>query len=186
MSLKIESESFGNISTAEEVFSSDVMTYDNQTGLLEFRMSPSYLSDLESPQKIKFILTDSSVPKSIKEVVIEINILKEISAFVSPLSVIDIDLEANETIEEDTLTSKIDKVSNLAKIRIRFSEEMQTEYLNKSCINSTVLDIYVKPSNDWHLYDENFDANTTLNFTWEVETFEKDLMDLILNFTNPL
>lgn len=117
----------------------------------------------------------------------KVNIIKEISTFESPLSVNDTDSILNETVEEkDTLTSKIEEINDVARVRIRFSEEMQTEHLNKTWINSTVFDIYVKPSNDWHLYDENFDLNTTLNFTWTLETFGKDYMDLILNFTNPL
>jgi len=63
---------------------------------------------------------------------------------------------------------------------------MQTENFNKSSINTTVLDVYIQPSNDWHLDDQNYEANSTLNFTWTVEAYEEDFMDLAMDFTNPL
>jgi len=44
---------------------------------------------------------------------------------------------------------------------------MKTEYLNLTLINSTVLDIYVRPANNRHLKEESFQMEK-LNLTWEV------------------
>lgn len=73
--------------------------------------------------------------------------------------------------EEEGLTAIIDSLDYFGATRIRFSEEIQTQHLNKSYINDTMLDIYVQPSLDWHLQDENFDVNSTLNLTWSVLDF---------------
>jgi hypothetical protein len=50
-------------------------------------------------------------------------------------------------------------------------------------INSTNIDIYIEPSNDWHL-EFSFDISK-LNFSWWVEEYKEDLMTIQLNFTNP-
>ena len=63
---------------------------------------------------------------------------------------------------------------------------MESQHLNISHINRTMLDIYVKPSEDWHLDEESFDANSTLNFTWAAEKYEGQYLDLSLKFENPL
>ena len=84
------------------------------------------------------------------------------------------------------MTAKIESINNNGGTRIRFSQKMRSEHLNISDINSTMLDIYVRPSQDWHKDDESFDSNSTLNFTWVVERYEEDFLDLSLNFTNPL
>ena len=63
---------------------------------------------------------------------------------------------------------------------------MQTQNLNKTLINDTMLNIYVKPSLDWHLEDDNFDVNSTLNLTWSVLEFKDDFLDLVLDFSHPL
>ena len=74
----------------------------------------------------------------------------------------------------------------MGKTRVTFSEKMETQYLNISHINSTMLDIYVKPSEDWHEYDESFKVNSTLNLTWKAESYQDNYLDLSLKFNNPL
>jgi hypothetical protein len=50
---------------------------------------------------------------------------------------------------------------------------MSTENLNITDLNGTFLDIYVKPSNDWHLYEEGFEVYPKLNLTWVIDKYEK-------------
>lgn len=48
------------------------------------------------------------------------------------------------------------------------------------------MDIYVMPSNDWHLYIEPYDHNNTLNMTWVVDEYYNDTMIINITWFNPL
>lgn len=79
------------------------------------------------------------------------------------------------------MITDLDQYGNMT---IRFSTPMKTYHFNKTDINSSICDIYVKPSNDWHKNKENFNIST-LNFTWNITHFEKDKMVVKLIFNNP-
>lgn len=62
---------------------------------------------------------------------------------------------------------------------IKFNTEMKTYGLNLTDINGSICDIYVHPS--------YFDYNVSkLNLTWNVTTYDKDIMVIKLNFSDPL
>jgi hypothetical protein len=76
-------------------------------------------------------------------------------------------------------------MNNLAKVEIWFNSEMKTDF-NKSMINETVLDIYVKTNNNWHEDYEQFEVNATLNMTtWQVDKFVNNKLIIELNFKKP-
>ena len=60
---------------------------------------------------------------------------------------------------------------------------MFTEF-NHSLINYTNTDIYVEPAHNRHQSDD-FNI-TTLNFTWQVESYEEDTLAFKLDFYNPI
>ena len=88
---------------------------------------------------------------------------------------------------------------------------MLTNNINLTEINSTVLDLYILPYNDWHedeldfadyetlnstckknltsvVNAENgncFPENPNVNFTWKIIGFEGKQMNISTNFTNP-
>ena len=59
------------------------------------------------------------------------------------------------------------------------------ENLNISHINSSLIDFYLEPSNKWHLFEDGFEFNPKLNFTWKVDSFEQDLLTINLTFRDP-
>jgi hypothetical protein len=61
---------------------------------------------------------------------------------------------------------------------------MMTDMLNLSWINSTILDLYIVPSNDWHMGYENFNLSL-LNLTWSVVSFNSTLITFDLVFVSP-
>jgi len=52
-------------------------------------------------------------------------------------------------------------------------------------INSTIIDFYITPYNDWYLEIPKFNISL-LNFTWEVTNFTKDELKLKLEFNDPV
>ena len=80
----------------------------------------------------------------------------------------------------------ITEVSPFGIVKIVFNSKMKTENINKTLINSTLIDVYIQPSDDWHLYDESYIVNQTLNCTWEVSEYENSTMILNLTLLNPL
>ena len=54
---------------------------------------------------------------------------------------------------------------------------------NISLYNSSFIDIYMAPSNDWHLIEPGLDK---LNLTWRVTEFKEDYMIFKLKFENEL
>ena len=51
---------------------------------------------------------------------------------------------------------------------------MATDFFNSTWINSTMIDMYIKPANDWHLYIDKFEVYPKLNFTWTVTEYKED------------
>ena len=62
---------------------------------------------------------------------------------------------------------------------IKFSKEMRTTF-NHSMINYTSAEMRILPSEE-----REFDPNH-LEFTWNITSYEKDLMKIQLNFTNAI
>ena len=54
------------------------------------------------------------------------------------------------------VTATFEHITQLGIADIRFNTPMNTDLLNLTELNSTVADLYIKPSNDWHLIDVNF------------------------------
>lgn len=68
---------------------------------------------------------------------------------------------------------------------IRFSTPiLDQKTANLSLINSTLIDMYIQPFEDWHLYEDGFNISL-FNFTWKVISLEDDLMEIQLNFNHP-
>ena len=63
---------------------------------------------------------------------------------------------------------------------------MNTEVIDIKDINNTLLDLYLKPFQDWHLEETNFEVEPNLNFTWEVVDYKKDRMLFQLKFEHAL
>ena len=61
---------------------------------------------------------------------------------------------------------------------------MKTEPLNLIMLNETLVDIYMSPANDWHLWNEAYKPDD-LNLTWVVDTYEGDLLKINLTFFKP-
>ena len=53
-----------------------------------------------------------------------------------------------------------------------------------SYFNSTTVDLYIKPAQDRHLYN-NFDPDS-LNFTWTPVDYGNNTLYIQLNFSDPL
>ena len=83
------------------------------------------------------------------------------------------------------MSAYIKSISQLGEVEIKFSTNMRTENLNLTHINSTIVDAYIRPHDDWHLREENFNLST-LNFTWNVTSYQNDTMWLQIVFNNPL
>ena len=87
------------------------------------------------------------------------------------------------------MTAFIDDIDTYGIVIVEFSTFMQTDHLNLTNINSTYLDLYIMPSEDWHVYDNTFSidpqtnmTNPCLNFTWEVFKYKDDQMFFNLTF----
>ena len=80
------------------------------------------------------------------------------------------------------LSAKITKVSSVGLVTVEYSTDMVTDF-NLTWINETVLDLYIDPANN---RSNNADFNmTTVNFTWEVVSFEKNKLVIQLEFFKP-
>jgi hypothetical protein len=69
------------------------------------------------------------------------------------------------------LSAKVTKVSALGLVTVEFSTDMVNDF-NLTWLNETVLDLYIEPAMNRSL-NENFNL-TTVNFTWNVVSFEKN------------
>ena len=62
---------------------------------------------------------------------------------------------------------------------------MKIDYNASLLFNSTIVDMWLIPFENWHLQKENFDISK-LNFTWNCTSFEKKTLKFKLAFNNPL
>jgi len=58
--------------------------------------------------------------------------------------------------DENPVTARIEDISSLGDVLLRFNTPMQNETVNTTHINSTVLSLYVKPATEWNLNDPTF------------------------------
>ena len=72
----------------------------------------------------------------------------------------------------------------MGELKVKFSTLMKNDSYNLTAYNSSIMDIYVAPSNDWHLTESNFSIDV-LNMTWNVTSFESDEMKISLGFHKP-
>jgi hypothetical protein len=84
------------------------------------------------------------------------------------------------------VSARIKEIDQFGHIIMAFNTDMSTQYIEITHINLTIVDIYVKPSNDWHLWDDTFDPTSSLNLTWAVDKYEGKQMDINITFLNPL
>ena len=104
------------------------------------------------------------------------------------------------------LTAEITKLTPYGDLRIEFSEDVNTEY-NLTFLNSSisflknetktrrmqeipdhykdVMDIYVKPADDWIKYDENY-TEGFINLTWAAASFSGKILEIKIYFEHPL
>jgi len=98
----------------------------------------------------------------------------------------DNDLGNNDDIEVPKLKGKVKKSTDKGRVTIKFNSEMKKLGMNLTEIDDKLMEVYVKPSNDWHLYERDFNVSPALNLTWKVFSFEKDTMILDLMFNSSL
>ena len=80
------------------------------------------------------------------------------------------------------LSAKLTKVSALGLVTVEFSTDMVNDF-NLTWLNETVLDLYIEPAMNRSL-NENFNL-TTVNFTWNVVSFEENKLCIQLEFFKP-
>ena len=68
-------------------------------------------------------------------------------------------------------------------MQIDFNQVMHSDF-NFSLLNSSNIDIWVAPFNNWHEQQESF-IEDTLNLTWEVVQFNVSKMFVQLKFNKP-
>ena len=62
---------------------------------------------------------------------------------------------------------------------------MITNFLDLDKIDSTMMDIYIKPFRNWHEDYDGFEVDPNLNFTWKVTSFEGSYLNFTMVFFNP-
>lgn len=80
--------------------------------------------------------------------------------------------------------AKVTSVSPYGDVTIVFSKVMNTEGLSASDIDSSLLDVYLAPSEEWHTGYDNFNL-TKFNLTWNVTAFHANVLVIKVNFTDP-
>jgi len=90
----------------------------------------------------------------------------------------------------DPISAKIESISTLGLMIIRFNQSMDIERFTKlngslKWINESMIDIYVVPSEERLKHTEVVDVKK-LNMTWEAIKFENKHIHIQVNFTNPL
>ena len=58
---------------------------------------------------------------------------------------------------------------------------MKTKFINSTEINSTIIDMYIKPSRS----RTNDNDTAKLNFTWDTLSYENQFLTIQLNFEHP-
>ena len=88
------------------------------------------------------------------------------------------------------MQAKIIEITDVGIVTIRFNTTLHNITDISRNINDTDIDMYIAPSNDWHLWEEGFELST-LNFTWAPWKFYnttrkiiQSVFDPVLNQTN--
>ena len=97
-------------------------------------------------------------------------------------------LEPEEVINKDKkeviCTAKIEEIDQFGEVLILFNVNMKTEVVNITHLNDTIIDMYIEPYNNWTSWTSEFNL-TTLNFTWNVTSYNGKKLFIKLNFYNP-
>ena len=85
-------------------------------------------------------------------------------------------------IEENICSAEIESVTSFGEMDVRFSTLMNTQGIDITMLNETLIDIYVKPSGNRATLS-SFNVSQ-VNLTWSVTSFEGDLLKIKLTFEN--
>lgn len=88
--------------------------------------------------------------------------------------------------ENYIVTAKFESIDQYGHAIIKFNSSMNTEHLNLTDLDSTVIDLYIVPYNNWHLDEDNFKVYPSLNFTWIIHSFKDKYLKLNLTFYEPI
>jgi hypothetical protein len=90
------------------------------------------------------------------------------------------------------LSAEIEGVDQLGRMVILFSEQLNATMMEASSVNTTALQIYLVPYEDWHLQQGNF-STEQLNLTWACTAVTNTTshpsvtqMDIQIDFNSPL
>jgi hypothetical protein len=72
-------------------------------------------------------------------------------------------------VEPVVCTAEIVEVTHKGLVYIDFNKEMATNF-NLSWINTTTVDMYIEPADDWHVANDLY-KEPSINFTWSVVSF---------------
>ena len=82
-----------------------------------------------------------------------------------------------------TVKAKIDSIDNFGLVKVSFNRTVNNKFNWTRDLNTSNIDIWLKPANDWHLQIEGGYNMTNFNFTWNITEFNNTKMDIQLNFT---
>ena len=54
---------------------------------------------------------------------------------------------------DERVTAEIEDMSPYGIVIVEFNTLMKTDHLNLTDINSTIMDVYIMPSDNWHMFD---------------------------------
>lgn len=101
-----------------------------------------------------------------------------------PIEKVEEEVQEEEVIEDDfEVLAWINEISIYGDVEIEFNKDLNTEQIDMSWFNDSLIQAYIEPANDFHLYQQ-FDLKQ-LNFTWSVTSFFSNKLFLKLNFTYP-
>jgi len=125
---------------------------------------------------VKILLADDY--NSTKEYTININIKdmwpKDVPIWVIPPPVEDIG---------GALSANITKISSTGLVTVKFNNTMMTNF-NITLLNETNIMMYLLPSNDRHLDQDEFELES-LNFTWKTVSYWNDTATFLLDWNCP-
>ena len=81
-------------------------------------------------------------------------------------------------------TAYIENITKYGLVQIKFSKPLDEIGLEMDHVNSSTLEVYVQPYNDYHLIYPEFNTSK-LNLTWFCQDIFNDRMILDITFDNP-
>ena len=85
--------------------------------------------------------------------------------------------------KSQNLSAKLTSISSLGLVQLEFSDSMLDTF-DMSLLNQTSMDLYIRPALSRHKSNDFDPASVAL--TWQVVSFKDTLMQVQLNFTNPI